>query len=672
MECCEKGYRGGENYLLLDFCYEDASLVYPIAERLVMEGVRIWFRSDRGQDHEEERIAAERLKNCGACVFVLSERSMNWPPLLAKTVFAFMKRKPVVFISLEKHLQKTVGLMMQAEYALNLDSADSEFYPKLLASPAVAACRESGVKPDEGRFRAWRERANAFRRQYEAEQEIEKSVIVPNIFSSVAAAVPVKSVEKPEVKEPEVKEPEVKQPEIKQPEIKQPKVETPESDGDETVYNPVTAKKICAAIVRLSNGEVHELKKSVVTLGRSSEDGVKPDIAFENVYGVSRVHAVLTEFNNHWSLRDDKSKFGTFVDGRELQKGETVMLSPLEIFRLRDEEFCIVQGQNAESLLTMDPCGVIRKIDELRASDVKEIPDLVAANEEEDVEKTIYEPKKPEFSQPKEEPAGLVYDDDPEEKTVSATASVDDLIADEMTVRISRKPVIPEDDPEATVRQVVLPAAVLRVNTGELFRLQQVETIIGRRAERRKADIMLDGNDDLSRHHAVIYQYLGRFMLRDCESAHGTSIGDERVGSDKATDLPDLTVFTMAGEDFVFLLGESLKFVQMYGELGILRSVDTDEKRAIASQDLRLDRHHPWKQDLLRNKDPDGKYVISRNHALLWWEKNTYMIRDLGSSNGTFVNHRQIETGGEGVKLSDGDKIGVYEVEFFFREVKLK
>jgi pSer/pThr/pTyr-binding forkhead associated (FHA) protein len=46
----------------------------------------------------------------------------------------------------------------------------------------------------------------------------------------------------------------------------------------------------------------------------------------------------------------------------------------------------------------------------------------------------------------------------------------------------------------------------------------------------------------------------------------------------------------------------------------------------------------------------------SRRHALLYWENNTGFIKDLNSTNGTFVNNKRIS---QPTELHDGDIIGL-------------
>jgi ABC-type multidrug transport system ATPase subunit/CRP-like cAMP-binding protein len=60
--------------------------------------------------------------------------------------------------------------------------------------------------------------------------------------------------------------------------------------------------------------------------------------------------------------------------------------------------------------------------------------------------------------------------------------------------------------------------------------------------------------------------------------------------------------------------------------------------------------------------------LVSRNHAVVEWSGDSYSIRDLGSSNGTFINGAPTR----GATLRDGDEIWVADERFYFdrREIR--
>ncbi|MFH1736832.1 MAG: FHA domain-containing protein, partial [Actinomycetota bacterium] len=56
---------------------------------------------------------------------------------------------------------------------------------------------------------------------------------------------------------------------------------------------------------------------------------------------------------------------------------------------------------------------------------------------------------------------------------------------------------------------------------------------------------------------------------------------------------------------------------------------------------------------------------ISRHHADIRLEDGRYIITDLGSTNGTFVNGKRIAE----ARLKNGDKIGVGKVKLIFKKL---
>ncbi|KNY29986.1 FHA domain-containing protein [Pseudobacteroides cellulosolvens] len=59
-------------------------------------------------------------------------------------------------------------------------------------------------------------------------------------------------------------------------------------------------------------------------------------------------------------------------------------------------------------------------------------------------------------------------------------------------------------------------------------------------------------------------------------------------------------------------------------------------------------------------KDP----YMSTNHARFSYKDRTYFVEDLGSTNGTFVNGRQVKN--TAMPIKDGDKIRIGQVDFLF------
>ncbi len=54
--------------------------------------------------------------------------------------------------------------------------------------------------------------------------------------------------------------------------------------------------------------------------------------------------------------------------------------------------------------------------------------------------------------------------------------------------------------------------------------------------------------------------------------------------------------------------------------------------------------------------------AVSGEHAIVWWQDNAWFVKDLGSTNGTFVGGRQLDAGEQGA-LAPGDRVSFGESE---------
>ncbi len=94
----------------------------------------------------------------------------------------------------------------------------------------------------------------------------------------------------------------------------------------------------------------------------------------------------------------------------------------------------------------------------------------------------------------------------------------------------------------------------------------------------------------------------------------------------------------------------------------ILRSEDGAVVKEYVLEKLDMSIGRLAGSDILLPKDK----LASRRHASIHYENGNYVVRDEGSSNGTFVNGQQLEENGSQV-LKDRDRLGIGEHELIFR-----
>ncbi|MFN2576643.1 MAG: FHA domain-containing protein [Pyrinomonadaceae bacterium] len=109
-----------------------------------------------------------------------------------------------------------------------------------------------------------------------------------------------------------------------------------------------------------------------------------------------------------------------------------------------------------------------------------------------------------------------------------------------------------------------------------------------------------------------------------------------------------------------------------HATLQIERGVSAGKKFALSSQESQIGR---WDADGgvfpdvdLDSDDPEAK--VSRRHARISVRDGNYLIEDLGSTNGTFVNRGRRLAPGDRCPLKDGDEIIVGKTFLRFRVAK--
>jgi predicted component of type VI protein secretion system len=111
---------------------------------------------------------------------------------------------------------------------------------------------------------------------------------------------------------------------------------------------------------------------------------------------------------------------------------------------------------------------------------------------------------------------------------------------------------------------------------------------------------------------------------------------------------------------------------RVHATLVIERGVSAGKKFPISSQEANIGR---WDADGgvfpdvdLDSDDPEAK--VSRRHARISVRDGHYLIEDLGSTNGTFVNRGRRLAPGDRHPLNDGDEIIVGKTFLRFRVAK--
>ncbi len=211
-------------------------------------------------------------------------------------------------------------------------------------------------------------------------------------------------------------------------------------------------------------------------------------------------------------------------------------------------------------------------------------------------------------------------------------------------------------------------------DTGKTFRIDKPAFTIGR----EKADLVLN-DTQVSRKHASIQFHDRRIILKDLGSTNGTFIGTKQITEEELKHLDEITI----GDTrmLVTITGISEEPSEGTGSTILLKDeVSAEGTTRIERQDD-VEFKLPYKQkiylDIIGGTQKgqvyefisgrvvigrtDGDLIIddsniSKKHAVVeTWSRDTYFIRDLASTNGTYINGQRITT----TKIKNGDIITI-------------
>ena len=155
-KCLATKYEGPDPYLFCAFDRRDSRNVWPVIERLALEGIRLWY-----EDEETPEAVAEKLRASSACMAFLSRDGQKSHALLNKLIYSAAEARPLLFVEMEDG-EKTAGLLRLT--AGNVCLRWEELAPgqpgagyRRLAE-AVPACAAAGVQADEEALRNWQQR----------------------------------------------------------------------------------------------------------------------------------------------------------------------------------------------------------------------------------------------------------------------------------------------------------------------------------------------------------------------------------------------------------------------------------------------------------------------------------------------------------------------------------
>ncbi len=192
--------------------------------------------------------------------------------------------------------------------------------------------------------------------------------------------------------------------------------------------------------------------------------------------------------------------------------------------------------------------------------------------------------------------------------------------------------------------------ATLVSRDGKEYKLKEGENLLGRES----ADILLFYDKSVSRRHALIIWEGDKCYIEDLGSTNGTFINGVRLPTGQKTPIYDGDEVAFADSNFRFSCPNCKR-----GEIEAKAFIVMEGKEIPI----------PQEEFLIGRREGDlivPNPYVSHKHCKIYIEESGAFIEDLGSTNGTFLNGEQIESGRK-FPLNDGALIEIGGTKLVFR-----
>ncbi len=379
MKCYASPYEGAEDFLFFSYCHEDASRVYPIIERLAIEGFHVWYDDGIHPGEDWPQVIAEHLSAAKVCVAAVSRASAESHNCRNEVSFAVANNKPFLSIVLEDFMMPLgMKLQLSSSRFLKLYEWQGEaFYSELFTAPFLNACRTPGAHADGAALDRWRRHTENYARQEEKASPVKEPDTPDDRWFGANVNPEGGKQKKPAAVEASgviPKSGDKNIPPDKKPVSAQKnpgmhgKPETPavsagaepgknkaeqQEDENKTVIIGKTAEKspeaptvmniasMPALLVRAKTGEIFPIKNAQTVIGRARS---KSDLVVSGNNAISGSHIAIYKSGSRFTLHNLNPTNETLVDGRKLAHEESIGLSPGAEIILADEQFFLLFG----------------------------------------------------------------------------------------------------------------------------------------------------------------------------------------------------------------------------------------------------------------------------------------------------------------------------------------
>ena len=208
-------------------------------------------------------------------------------------------------------------------------------------------------------------------------------------------------------------------------------------------------------------------------------------------------------------------------------------------------------------------------------------------------------------------------------------------------------------------------AVLIQLGAKRVYTLRLPQTKIGRSPV--KCDIVIEGNDSISRYHADIIQHNGNFFLRDANSENGSFVNGEQLeaGGQKLLDNP--SIFHLNDEAFILISGDLANSLIKEKAVSLVLNSTCSAFRLVGKAPLLLNRNNAWSDGTLSDRK-----VHRVAHAQIKQESNGIYLIDESpdGGNGTHLNDNRLMCG-ESRLLASGDHIRLGDTTLNFMSIKI-
>lgn len=221
-------------------------------------------------------------------------------------------------------------------------------------------------------------------------------------------------------------------------------------------------------------------------------------------------------------------------------------------------------------------------------------------------------------------------------------------------------------DDDKTVLMVRNLAILLHPAEQKAYKLKSPKITIGR--SQLRCDVAIEGNDSISKVHAIIRQSKQKCYIEDANSSNGTYINGEQIEPGEQIPLDNPAIFQLNDETLILLSGLIARKFDKRNSISLLINDEGTAVRIMDTDTLALNRNNKWPDGTLA--DPK---VHRAGHALLnQREDGVYLVDESPEKgNGTHLNGSRLRHCAE-KRLTSGDRIRLGDTTLEFISIEIQ